>query len=180
MSIEQAPHDLNWATHHLIYHSGCGDDFIMWLFYFILFYWFFMLFYWFFYFFSRFCPSALLLLSFPQEDYADPCPKLNNFVGRFSFLGNSELACIRVGYMYALDWRFSKIKEPTILTLWSTIPEKSKNGFSPLIDNYQKSKNQFSPLIDNYQKSKNRFSPLINNFPKIKEPILTLIISRVL
>ncbi len=35
MSIEQAPHDLNWATHHLISHSGCGDDFIMYLFYFI-------------------------------------------------------------------------------------------------------------------------------------------------
>ncbi len=29
MSIEQAPHYLNWATHHLIYYSGCGDDFIM-------------------------------------------------------------------------------------------------------------------------------------------------------
>jgi hypothetical protein len=171
MSIEQAPHDLNWATHHLIYHSGCGDDFIMWLFYFILFYWFFMLFYWFLYFFSRFCPSALLLLSFPQEDYADPCPKLNNFVGRFSFLGNSELACIRVGYMYALDWRFSKIKEPTILTLdrqflknqrmdshpWSTITKNQRINSHPWLTITKNQRTDSHPWSTIFQKSKNRF-----------------------
>jgi hypothetical protein len=82
--------------------------------------------------------------------------------------------------MYALDWQFSKIKEPTILTLDQQFLKNQRTDSHPLIDNSKKSTNGFSPLIDNYQKSKNQFSPMINDFPKIKEPILTLIISRVL
>jgi hypothetical protein len=91
MSIEQAPHDLNWATHHLIYHSGCGDDFIMYLFYFILLI--LLCFFLFNFFFLGFVHLPFCSFPPPQEDYADPCPKLGDtFVGRSSFLGNLELA----------------------------------------------------------------------------------------
>ncbi len=49
---------------------------------------------------------------------------------------------------------------------WSTIPRKSKNQFSPLIDDSSKIKEWILTLDRQLPKSKTWFSPLINNFEK--------------
>lgn len=166
MSIEQAPHDLNWATHHLIYPLMLWWWFyyVIILFYFKYYFYIFIYSFLFFFIFSRFC--HLPFCSFP------PLKKimLTHAQSWITFLGGSlfwgtRTGHVRVGYMYALNWRFSKIKEPILTIDWQFLKNQRINS------------HPWSKILKNQRMDSHPWSTIVN---KIKEPVPTLIISRVL